>query len=146
MPASYADEWLTFANGERFTNESLGYVADMWPQVVESYRPRRLDDVETESEIKSEQAKNGRNNKWELFWYPTLVLNLDIKKLLPDEGVEWLFARVSARSVKNGRMDLEVVIMDETGDIVALSHHVSMVLPASRNTAERRKGNPDSKL
>ncbi|KAI9789748.1 MAG: hypothetical protein M1816_005787 [Peltula sp. TS41687] len=145
VPASYADEWVAFADGERFTNESLGYVADSWPQPAETYRPRRLDDGETESAVKEEHASD-QSTKWEVFWYPTLVLNLDIKKVLPDEGVEWLFARVSARSIKNGRMDLEVVIMDETGDIVALSHHVAMVLPASRNTAERRKDNPGSKL
>lgn len=146
VPSSYVDEWLTFATGERFTNESLGYVADMWPSVVENYRPRRLDDVKKESSVKDEQATDAQSSKWELFWYPTLVLNLDIKKLLPEEGVEWLFVRVNARSIKNGRLDLEVVIMDETGDIVALSHHVALILPASRNTAERQKGNWDSKL
>ena len=34
---SLADQWISFRNGERFTNASLGYVADMFPQLVESY-------------------------------------------------------------------------------------------------------------
>jgi hypothetical protein len=52
---SLTDQWLTFRNGEKFTNESLGYadienptsnqmanvdfsyVADMFPQIVESF-------------------------------------------------------------------------------------------------------------
>ncbi|KAK8158990.1 thioesterase-like superfamily-domain-containing protein [Phyllosticta citrichinensis] len=114
---SLADEWLRFPNGEKFTNESVGLVADLWPQIVEAYNSTE------------DQA---------LSWYPTLLLNLDVKKALPAEGVEWLFARVRAKKIKNGRQDLEVVIMDETGDIVALSSQVALILDSSRNTAKRR--------
>ncbi|OCK84128.1 hypothetical protein K432DRAFT_320920 [Lepidopterella palustris CBS 459.81] len=113
---SLADEWLCFTNGEKFTNTSLGYVADMFPQIVENY--------------KDEKAGP--------FWYPTLLLNLDIKKPLPEEGVEWLFARVRSKQIKNGRLDLEVIVLDEGGDIVALSHHVCLVLDAGRNLAARK--------
>jgi hypothetical protein len=28
------------------------------------------------------------------FWYPTLLLNIDVKKSLPEEGCDWLFVRV----------------------------------------------------
>jgi hypothetical protein len=71
------------------------------------------------------------------YWYPTLVMNLDIKKVLPERGVDWLFGRVRAKQIKNGRMDLEVIIMDEGGDIVAISNHVCLVLGSERNTAAR---------
>ena len=40
--------------------------------------------------------------------------------------------------IKNGRIDLEVVILDEGGNIVALSQHVTLVLGAERNLAERK--------
>ncbi|KAI9670355.1 MAG: hypothetical protein M1817_004398 [Caeruleum heppii] len=127
---SMVDEWIRFGNGEKFTNESLGYVADMWPQIGENYR----------------DLSSGKDSK-SPFWYPTVVLNLDVKKALPEEGVEWLFARVRAKQIQNGRLDLEVVILDETGDIVALSHHVSFILSASRNLAARRKaGEGEAKL
>lgn len=78
------------------------------------------------------------------FWYPTLLLNLDIKKSLPDEGVEWLFARVDTKQIKNGRMDIDLVILDEQGDIVALSSHVALAVGSARNTTERKKA--ESKL
>ena len=107
--------------------ESLGYVADMFPQIVEAYR----DDP---------AANSADGKKWPSFWYPTILLNLEIKKVFPPEGVEWLFVRVRAKQIKNGRMDLEVVIMDADGDLVALSQHVSLVLGAERNVAERGKG------
>ncbi|KAI1075584.1 thioesterase-like superfamily-domain-containing protein [Whalleya microplaca] len=124
MP-SMADEWLRLTSGERFTNESLGVVSDLFPLINEEMM----------------RAQNGgkRNGPRPVMWYPTVALNLDIKKALPPEGVEWLFVRVHAKSAKNGRDDLEVVILDEAGDIVALSHHVVLMLSAERNTAARRK-------
>ncbi|KAF2876229.1 thioesterase-like superfamily-domain-containing protein [Massariosphaeria phaeospora] len=112
-----ADEWLCFADGSQFTNSSIGFVADMFPQIVEAYRD------------KSQGP----------FWYPTLLLNIDIKKALPAQGAKWLAVRVQMKKLKNGRMDLEVHVHDAEGDLVALSHHVSLVLDASRNIAERRK-------
>lgn len=55
-----SDQWLTFRNGEKFTNESLGYgscssesgvancdssyVADMFPQIVESFVAEEVND------------------------------------------------------------------------------------------------------
>lgn len=114
---SLCDEWLRFESGERFTNESVGLVSDLWPQIIEAFR---------------RDEKNSAP-----FWYPTLLLNLDVKKSLPEEGVEWLFVRVRAKKIKNGRQDLEVVIQDASGHVVALSHHVALVLSAERNTAKR---------
>ncbi|KAH8731356.1 thioesterase-like superfamily-domain-containing protein [Phaeosphaeriaceae sp. PMI808] len=119
---SGADEWLCFSDGSNFNNTSLAFVADMFPQIIESFR----------------------NEKQGPFWYPTLLLNLDIKKSLPPEGVKWLQIRVEMKKVKNGRMDLEVFVHDAEGDLVALSHHVGFVLDASRNTAGRSKA--DSKM
>ncbi|KAK7953798.1 hypothetical protein PG988_014492 [Apiospora saccharicola] len=116
----------------RFTDASLGLVSDLWPQVIESLVAARQAPVDKK---RQPLAK---------FWYPTLLLNLDIKKTLPAEGVEWLFVRVRAKQIFNGRQDLEVVILDQQGEIVALSHHVALVLDAKRNTAKRRS--PSSKM
>ncbi|KAF2280860.1 uncharacterized protein EI97DRAFT_428954 [Westerdykella ornata] len=117
-----ADEWLCFADGTSFTDTSIAFVADMFPQLIESYRDKTQGP----------------------FWYPTLLLNLDIKKALPPQGVKWLAIRVQMKKIKNGRMDIEVHVHDAEGDLVALSHHVGFVLDAARNMAERRK--PNTKL
>ncbi|KAL6709784.1 hypothetical protein ACN47E_001213 [Coniothyrium glycines] len=114
-----ADEWLCFADGRNFHDTALGFVADMFPQMIESWR--------------REDARLGP------FWYPTLLLNLEIKKLLPEEGVRWLHVRVQMKSVRNGRMDLEVLVRDALGELVALSQHVAFVVDAARNTAKRRR-------
>lgn len=117
------DSWNTFNTiaPEKFTNTTIGYLSDVWLQ-----QP-------LETLLTGEDSKK-------TFWFPTVLLNLDIKKALPVEGVEWLFVRVRAKKVKNGRYDLEVVIMDEGEEIVAISNHVVMALDASRNLAKRTRG------
>ncbi|PMD24832.1 hypothetical protein NA56DRAFT_642645 [Hyaloscypha hepaticicola] len=127
-----ADEWIRFSNGDRWTQTTLGYVCDMWPMPVEAFlHDQNPYDVSTIEGGKGTPAAAR-------FWYPTLLLNLDVKKVLPEEGVEWLFVRVEAKQIKNGRMDLEIVIMDEGGELVALSHHVAFALGAERNLAKRK--------
>ncbi|OBT48745.1 hypothetical protein VE00_00823 [Pseudogymnoascus sp. WSF 3629] len=128
---SIGDEWVRMNTGEKITNQSLGFIADMFPMPVESFRERenRYDSKDPE------EAKKPLG----IYWYPTVLLNIEFKKLLPEGGVEWLFSRCKTKLIKNGRMDLELTIMDAEGDIVALSHHVCMVLPAARNVAPRRE-------
>lgn len=111
----------------------------MWPQVVEAYRNDSSNGWDPTSAVVAEQSAKMIRNIWSRFWYPTLLLNLDIKKALHSEGVEWLFVRVRAKQIQNGRMDLEVVILDESAEIVALSQHVTLILSAERNMAERRE-------
>ena len=143
------------SNGQRFTQETLGYVADSFPHLVES------DDEVVAEELGREAKRLGLPNLsnrgttptnnlpktgWGRFWYPTIVLNLEIKKVLPREGVEWLFSRVRIRQIRNGRMDIEVIVLDEEGDLVALSNHVALVVGVERNvnrgdgSSERRRG------
>lgn len=74
------------------------------------------------------------------FWYPTVLLNIDFKKALPDEGVEWLFLRVRAKRIQNGRMDYEIVVLDEARDVIAVSNHINLILGTDRNLAPRMGG------
>jgi hypothetical protein len=121
------DEWVRFSSGERFTTASLGFVVDMFPLVVENY-----------------YKKNANDGGLVRFWYPTLLINLDVKKALPEEGVEWLFVRAQALQIKNGRMDYNIVVLDQQGEVVALSNHVNYIVDVSRNTAKRRTGGEGS--
>ncbi|MBE3042125.1 thioesterase family protein, partial [Candidatus Bathyarchaeota archaeon] len=65
--------------------------------------------------------------------YPTVALNLDVKRNLPAEGADWLFVRVRAGEIRNGRMDLQIIVLDRAGDLVALSSHISLVMSSERN-------------
>ena len=143
---SIIDEWMRFESGEKFTNESLGFVVDMFPQIVEMYRA-----LGEGHKISSKYGPNAvdaiSSKSWGLMWYPTLLLNLEVKKLLPANGVEWLFVRVRSKQIRGGRMDLEAVVMDENEDLIAVSNHVSLIVGAERNTAQRKlEGNATSKI
>lgn len=132
---SISDEWIGWSTGEKMTQDSLGFVADAFPLVVESYIKERPYDITHDASGKLVQEKAPTAAR---FWYPTLLLNLDVVKALPPEGVDYLFVRAQTKRVLNGRLDIEVTILDEHGDLVALSHHVTLVVDASRNLAKRR--------
>jgi hypothetical protein len=108
-------------------NDSLGYVADMFPLLLESFMPD--------------------GNREELkFWTATLSLSLEVKKLisshLNQDGwgtAQWLFLRAQTKCVQNGRLDIEMTILDAKGDLVASGSEVALALDASRNTAPREK-------
>ena len=123
---SYVDQWIRFRPGGAskgivpFPQEALGFVVDVFPHMVEKFP----------------QAEKGMTR-----WYPTVALNLDVKRQLPPGGANWLFMRVRAAEIRNGRLDLQVLVLDEEGNIVALSSHVSLVMSSDRNMAERRPGN-----
>lgn len=152
---SLADQWTTLVSGERLTNNHLGFIVDTFPQIIENYRfigagkdPYSVDKSKQPSEKEMLTAEAAGREKGP-FWYPTVLLNLDVKKLLPEDGVEGLFVRTRAKEITNGRYDLEIVVLDEGGDLVAISHHVVMIVSAARNLAKRkngRDGGDESKL
>ena len=145
------DEWLCFSRpGERFTQESLGYVADTFPQIVENCFPAAEviaspSDNAEDTESSRQETLAQQTKQVATFWYPTLLLNLDIKKILPSEGAEFLFVRVMSKKIKSGRMDVELVILDEDRDLVALSTHVVLILGSERNL-KRSGQNGKSKI
>jgi acyl-CoA thioesterase len=107
------DQWICMSNaggGSRFTNETLGYVADVF-----YVQP-----------------------KFTIFSFATLSLNLDIRKAMPSEGSEWLFMRTTMKQLKNGRIDAEIVVMDAMGELIAVSQHATLV-ELNRDTPEGRE-------
>jgi hypothetical protein len=123
----------------------------MFPQIVESYLHPDLEDgsISSDPAVRAQAIKVEKESfaagSVAKYWYPTLVLNLDVKKLLPDEGVEWLFVRVRAKEIKNGRLDLDIEVWDDSKELVATSTHASLIVDASRNTAGRGEGSDKPK-
>lgn len=67
-------------------------------------------------------------------WFPTVVMNLEVKAALPEDGVDWLAVRVTSKQIRDGRFDLDISVRDAEGELLALSHHVAMILAIERNT------------
>lgn len=126
------DQWTRFRPGGdadgRWTNEAVVFLVDMFPQGLLSF-----DRIASTAATGQADALQGK------FWYPTVTLNVDLKKRLPAEGVEWLYSRVVSKAMRDGRMDIEAVVMDEAGEVVAIGSQVGLVLSASRNVGTRQK-------
>lgn len=138
-PRNVFDAWVRLSCNENITDQALGYIVDCWPYVVEAYRP---------SSAKEDAAGDGifKIGHDSVFWYPTVVMNIELKKSLGPRGTRWVQLRVMSKSIRNGRLDLEVIVLDQRGELVALSTHVNLVLGGERNTAGRKPVTRDGKL
>ncbi|KAK2596103.1 hypothetical protein QQS21_006450 [Conoideocrella luteorostrata] len=140
------DLWLCLASGESITQATLPYVTDSFPYnmhlflvapelraMLETPAPNKSEDKETTNR-RAETLKKNEDRAG--MWFPTLVMNLENKTALPEEGVKWLNTRITSKQINNGKFDLDVIIRDTDGELVALSHHVAMVLSMARNTGK----------
>ena len=57
-----------------------------------------------------------------------MVSTTEVKRQLPEQGAKWLFMRVTTKSLLDDRMDYDVVLADERGELIALSHHVMRII------------------
>lgn len=137
-PKDVYDGWVRLSCNENITDATLGYIVDCWPYVVEAYRPSGPE----EGQVGQGPFKIQHNS---VFWYPTVVMNIEVKKSLGEKGKRWVQLRVTSKQIRNGRLDLEVIVLDEEGELIALSTHVNLVLGGERNTAGR-KPKRDGKL
>lgn len=137
------DQWARFwPSGEkgRWTNEAVAFLVDMFPMTLDNLdrmASETLSSSSSEDNDEDEQRFNHSNSKKARFWYPTVTLNVEFKKRLPPGGVEWLYSRVHSKVLRDGRTDLDVVVLDERGEVVALSNQVALVVSASRNVDGR---------
>lgn len=129
------DQWARFRPGgdpdARWTDATVPFLLDMFPMALDWFDTMSATAVaEAQGEkVPEKQAK---------FWYPTVTLNIDMKKHLPAEGVEWLYSRIVTRVVRDGRTDLDVTVLDQNGDVIALSTQIGLVVSASRNVGSRK--------
>lgn len=121
---SIREQWTKWMpeNGERFTVESLPFLADAFRPIPENY------------------GLKGN-------WYPTLNYGVDVKKRRNGEdgkevGWEWLYIRAEMTEMRNGRFGVDLVILSEDGEVVCTSRHVALILGAERNY----KGRGEAKI
>ncbi|KAF4631136.1 hypothetical protein G7Y89_g6996 [Cudoniella acicularis] len=145
------DMWIRRASGEPITQGALAYVVDSFPYNLHTFlaspelrklleaqeRQQQPRDRAEETQGKTREEDRGKDQRGGL-WFPTVVMNIEVKTALPEEGVEWLAVRVTSKQIKDGKFDLDVLVRDMEGEIVALSHHVAMILSMERNTAKRK--------
>jgi hypothetical protein len=109
------DEWISWAgaSGERvFDSRAIAMLMD-------NLRPPAYDFEEIEL------TKN---------WMATLSITMDIKKGPPEgkKGWEWLFLRAVVGRCYFGRYSMDITLLDESGDVVAVGRRAELILGEER--------------
>lgn len=73
----------------------------------------------------------------------TLKMSTEIKENLPAEGVCWLYLRTEAKSIVNGRLDMEVLGFDQGMESVAISNQVAQIIPATQKIQNSQRKNAE---
>ncbi|KAL2812283.1 thioesterase-like superfamily-domain-containing protein [Aspergillus granulosus] len=128
-----AEQWARFAPGgmsAKWSNEAVVYFADVFPAALDRLGAMEMTATGT-GQGNSARVMTGTGLVQ--FWYPTVSMNIDLKTRLPPQGVEWLYSRVVTRMLRGSRADLEVLILDQNGELVATSTQVALVVDPARN-------------
>lgn len=138
------DMWIHAASGERMTQDALPYVVDSAPSNLHTFlvapeEVHKLLEVPRDrvgaAEGEKKKTTDDENQRAGLR-FPTVLMNLEVKAALPEEGVEWLAVRVTSKQIKDGRFDLDVLVRGRNGELVALSQHMALILRVEKNTGK----------
>ena len=149
---SIRDQWVTPSDpSTMFTNETIAFVADLSLPILDNFYP----DISTGGQAATVAAALEQKRERETGSYRTpdassgsyeapamitsLATMIEIKKRLPPGGTRWLFVRAQAKQIKDGKMSMEVVVLDEGMELVALSSHLYHIIDLSRARADKQK-------
>lgn len=138
------DMWVCRSNGEPVTQAGLAYLVDSFPYNIHMYlMSPKLRDLLQNPPRKEGGGGGGdarmedmyKSNERAQLWFPTIVMNLEVKTAMPEEGLEWFAVRLQSKVIKDGNFDTDVMVRDKNGEVIALSQTVSMIVSMERNTS-----------
>ncbi|KAI9708254.1 MAG: hypothetical protein M1820_004208 [Bogoriella megaspora] len=117
----------------RWTSEMIQFAVDMSLPIQENFLPHRTEEMKGVGSVaatlgyaasQEEVRKEGKGDWRKLdldgsqgfdlsFVHVTLSMTTEVKKL-PAEGVRWLYLRTEAKCIRNGMMDLEILVFDDS--------------------------------
>jgi len=147
----YIDQWVTpgwkdecSTNGAVWTNETIHFIVDnSFPVLNDLLDTDKTFDTYNKVVKAGLLQKQARSEgKDDRLWgeglsdselpFPwiisTISTSTEVKKLLPKDGCKWLFMRNTVKSIINSRMDLEIVLLSEKMELIALSQHICQVI------------------
>ena len=141
------DMWVCRSNGEPVQQSGLPYIVDSFPYNIHTFlmSPELRALLETprkDSGDEKVEDAHQRNEQRSGLWYPTVVMNLEVKMAIPEEGLEWFAVRVQSKLIKDGKFDTDVMVRTKDGEVVALSQQVALIVSMERNTAKRGSSKP----
>lgn len=145
------DNWNSFVGGERMDATYIAMMTDMIPDMTTTLmRKGGLYDAHGYWRLASEwsEANPGVpavlwNSMAEAMtagtFSNTVVLDMEFKRRVPKEGLRFVLIRTAARTLQDGRLDLDVTICDEDMELVCKAHQLILVLEAQRKFGGGKK-------
>ncbi|KAI9713260.1 MAG: hypothetical protein M1820_001247 [Bogoriella megaspora] len=149
---TYLDQWFTPSDpGDTFSNETIGFVADLSLPILDNFFGKDCsgshehilevaDQQKRDREMGIHRVVDASSGAYESKgMIMTMSSNIEIKKRLPPDGVKWLFMRAIAKQIKAGRLSMEVILLDENGDLVAVSSQVLPIIDLERQKRNKQR-------
>lgn len=145
------DTWSSFIDDERMDATYIALMTDMIPDMAETIlRKGGLYDARRYWHTASQWAEANPGSpavlktsmeeaKRASTFSNTVVLDMEFKRRLPKEGLRFVLIRTAARTLQDGRLDLDVTICDEEMEVVCKSHQLILVLEAQRKFRSDKK-------
>jgi hypothetical protein len=162
-----ADQWTRYrheVDGARLSGPEVAFLADSIPSIPDSLLKNGavFDTGRITRETHALDARNPgsltmlKQTMEDLItstvFNSTIVLDIAFKRrtdpLEGKGGIEgpWAFVRGFSKAMKDGRTDLELVIMDDKMEVIAVASQVIYVLEPGRNIRRSRKDRSSGKL
>lgn len=148
--AGVCDAWYRFHGDERMDATYLSLMSDVIPSMADTLMGSGLYNAHT---FQAKAAKWAEQNPGipatmtnsiagamqSKTFNITATLNIEFKKRLPAEGLEWIFTRTATKMLEDGRMALDITMCDERMDLVCEAHQLMLVLDAQRKFYKKRE-------
>ncbi|UZJ53655.1 hypothetical protein CBS101457_002975 [Exobasidium rhododendri] len=138
------DIWSKFGGEEKISGAYLSLLADTVPSMSDTLLHNGgLFDAHRFAHILQTGAKEHpgvptkahttlREAARATIWNNTVSLDIDFKKRLPKEGLDWIHMRLLTKRLQNGRMDLDMTMCDDKLDIICSARQIVLVLEAKK--------------
>jgi acyl-CoA thioesterase len=104
------EAWIKMDDGSGFDVRILGKLCDPFLSMPTTFP---LDQNEAQKNLMA-------------FVYPTISMTTGIRR--DPKGAEWLFVRIQSQKVENGRYSVDITILDEEGELVAVSRNMGLMI------------------
>jgi hypothetical protein len=142
---SIVQAWLNFARPEeKWTTAKLGIAVDNIIPAINNFvgNANDMQGMADQSIAMERYGPSRVSLEWKYpYWYTTLNLSIEVKRALPEEGVDWLFLRNRTKMVREGRADVHGEIFNAEGELVAVTQQLWLIVGT-----QGMKGKGESKI
>lgn len=140
--------WNNLLDGQNMDASYLPMLADLTPSLYDTlmhtgsmhdghaHRIRALQSVDKDTGIPISVPNSFKDAMACETINATMTMDYEFKQRLPEQGQEWVFTRATTKMVRDGRMDMEVLLCNEKLELLCICQQIILI------TESRRKFRP----